>query len=106
MSGKPRALRSSDFSQDSPRIKVAESSQVNPTCVSAAYDELIERLGKDIVVHDAAGYTEAGPTTDDLISEAVQQSKAADLAILFVGLPGNDECEGIISFFTGSSRWS
>ena len=78
-----------------PRYQGAGSSQVNPTCVSAAYDELIERLGKDIVVHYAAGYTEAGPTTDDLISEAVQQSKAADLAILFVGLPGSYECEGI-----------
>lgn len=78
-----------------PRYQGAGSSQVNPTRVSAAYDELIERLGKDIVVHYAAGYTEAGTTTDDLISEAVQQSKAADLAILFVGLPGSYECEGI-----------
>ena len=78
-----------------PRYQGAGSSQVNPTHVSAAFDELIERLGKDIVVHYAAGYTEAGTTTDDLISEAVQQSKAADLAILFVGLPGSYECEGI-----------
>jgi beta-glucosidase len=78
-----------------PRYQGAGSSQVNPTRVSAAYDELVERLGKDIVVHYAAGYTEAGTTTDDLISEAVQQSKAADLAILFVGLPGSYECEGI-----------
>ena len=78
-----------------PRYQGAGSSQVNPTRVSAAYDELIEQLGKDIIVHYAAGYTEAGTTTDDLISEAVQQSKAADLAILFVGLPGSYECEGI-----------
>ena len=78
-----------------PRYQGAGSSQVNPIRVSAAYDELIKRLGKGIAVHYAAGYNEAGTTTDDLIAEAVQKAKTAEVAVLFVGLPGSYECEGI-----------
>lgn len=78
-----------------PRYQGAGSSQVNPTRVSAAYDELTKQLGRDIAVYYAAGYTEAGTTTNELINEAVQQAKTAEIAILFVGLPGSYECEGI-----------
>jgi beta-glucosidase len=78
-----------------PRYQGAGSSQVNPIRVSAAYDELIKQLGNDIAVHYAAGYTEAGTTTNELIDEAVQKAKIAEVAILFVGLPGSYECEGI-----------
>jgi beta-glucosidase len=78
-----------------PRYQGAGSSQVNPTRVSSAFDELTKRLGTGIAVHYADGYTEAGTTTDDLIAEAVQKTTIADVAVLFVGLPGSYECEGI-----------
>jgi beta-glucosidase len=52
-------------------------------------------IGKSVVLRYAAGYTEDGRTTDQLIDAAVQQAKTADIAILFAGLPGNYESEGI-----------
>jgi len=79
----------------SPRYQGAGSSQVSPTRVSTAYDELRNQLAKDTVIHYAAGYLEDGATTDELINEAVQQAKAADVAILVAGLPGSYESEGL-----------
>jgi beta-glucosidase len=77
-----------------PRYQGAGSSQVNPTRISAAYDELVKLMDKDAVIRYAAGYTEAGATTDALIKEAMQQAKAAEVAIVFAGLPSSYESEG------------
>lgn len=78
-----------------PRYQGSGSSQVNPIRISTAYDELTKLIGKSVVLRYAAGYTEDGRTTDQLIDAAVQQAKTADIAILFAGLPGNYESEGI-----------
>jgi beta-glucosidase len=77
-----------------PRYQGAGSSQVNPTRISTAYDELVKLMDKDAAIRYAAGYTEEGATTDALIKEAVQQAKAAEVAIVFAGLPSSYECEG------------
>jgi beta-glucosidase len=77
-----------------PRYQGAGSSQVNPTRISTAYDELVKLMDKDAVIRYAAGYTEAGTTTDALIKEAMQQAKAAEVAIVFAGLPSSYESEG------------
>lgn len=77
-----------------PRYQGAGSSQVNPTRISTAYDELVKLMDKDAVIRYAAGYTEAGATTDALIKEAMQQAKAAEVAIVFAGLPSSYESEG------------
>src|SRR5262249_1213048 len=77
-----------------PRYQGSGSSQVNPTRISTAYDELIKLVDKDTIVRYAAGYTEEGTTTEDLIEEARQQVKAADVAVVFAGLPNSYECEG------------
>ena len=77
-----------------PRYQGAGSSQVNPTRISTAYDELMKLVGKDAVIQYAAGYTEDGATTNELINEALQLVKAAEVAIVFVGLPGSYESEG------------
>ena len=53
-----------------PRYQGAGSSQVNPTRVSTAYDELVRMVGDDTVIRYAAGYDEEGTTTDQLIDEA------------------------------------
>src|SRR6516225_3137014 len=50
-----------------PRYQGAGSSQVNPTRISTAYDELIKLVDKDTIVRYAAGYNEEGTTTEDLI---------------------------------------
>jgi beta-glucosidase len=77
-----------------PRYQGAGSSQVNPTRISTAYNELVKLLDKDAVIRYAVGYTGEGTTTDELINEAIQQAKAAEVAIVFAGLPGSYESEG------------
>jgi beta-glucosidase len=78
-----------------PRYQGSGSSQVNPTRIATAYDELTKLIGKGAVIHYAAGYLEDGATTDELINQAVQQAKTADVAIVFAGLPGSYESEGV-----------
>jgi len=77
-----------------PRYQGAGSSQVNPTRISTAYDELVKLVDKNTVVRYAAGYNEEGTTTEDLIEEARQQAKAAEVAVVFAGLPSSYESEG------------
>jgi beta-glucosidase len=77
-----------------PRYQGAGSSQVNPTRISTAYDELLKLVGKDAVIRYAAGYDKDGTTSVDLIDEAVGQAKAADVALVFAGLPDSYESEG------------
>ncbi|MBV8352020.1 MAG: glycoside hydrolase family 3 C-terminal domain-containing protein [Verrucomicrobia bacterium] len=78
-----------------PRYQGSGSSQVNPTRISTAYDELVKLMDQDTIVRYAAGYTKEGTTTEDLIEEAQLQAKAAEVAIVFAGLPSNYECEGL-----------
>ena len=42
----------------------------------------------------AAGYTDEGTTTDELLAEAVAQAKKSQMAIIFAGLPDSFESEG------------
>jgi beta-glucosidase len=77
-----------------PRYQGAGSSQVNPTRVSTAYDELVKLVGNDAVIRYASGYLEEGETTDQLIDEARQQAAGADVAVVFAGLPDSFESEG------------
>ena len=77
-----------------PRYQGAGSSQVNPTRVSTPYDELVRMVGNDAVIRYAAGYTEEGTTADQLVDEARQQAKGADVALVFAGLPDSYESEG------------
>jgi beta-glucosidase len=42
----------------------------------------------------AAGYTEEGATTEELLDEARRQAKAVEVAIVFAGLPDSYESEG------------
>ncbi|MBV8969680.1 MAG: glycoside hydrolase family 3 C-terminal domain-containing protein [Verrucomicrobia bacterium] len=78
-----------------PRYQGSGSSQVNPTRISTAYDELTNLAGKNAAILYADGYTPDGATTAELINEAVQQAKAADVAVVFAGLPGSYESEGM-----------
>ena len=77
-----------------PRYQGAGSSQVNPTRISTAYDELVKLVGKGVVIRFAEGYNKDGETSIDLIDEAVRQAKAADVAVVFAGLPESYESEG------------
>jgi beta-glucosidase len=77
-----------------PRYQGSGSSQVNPTRISTAYDELLRLVGKNTAIRYAAGYGKNGTTSVDLIAEAVEQAKDADVAVVFAGLPDSYESEG------------
>jgi beta-glucosidase len=78
-----------------PRFQGAGSSQVNPTKVDVALDELESALGGRAEVRFAAGFG-IGTTDDDghLLREAVELAGEADHVLVFLGLPGEDESEG------------
>ncbi|MDE6412791.1 MAG: glycoside hydrolase family 3 C-terminal domain-containing protein, partial [Eubacterium sp.] len=82
-----------------PRYQGAGSSVINPTKIDNAYDSLAE-LGADVTY--AQGYYKAPPkkkeknrkTDAELVSEAVNAAKAADVALVFIGLTEEFEAEG------------
>ncbi len=83
-----------------PRFQGAGSSVINPTMLSNAYDELVV-LGVD-VTYAQGYYKTAGSkkeqksrmTDAQLTQEAVKAAKAADVAVVFVGLTEDFEGEG------------
>ncbi len=77
-----------------PRYQGAGSSQVNPTKISNAFDELQKLAGNDVSMSFSEGYDAEGNTTDAMLSEARNNAKAADLTIVFAGLPDSYESEG------------
>jgi beta-glucosidase len=78
-----------------PRFQGAGSSQVNPTRVDIALDELESALSGRAEVRFAAGFG-IGTTDNDghLLQEAVELARGADHVVVFLGLPGEDESEG------------
>ena len=75
-----------------PRFQGAGSSQVNPTRVEIAVDELAAVFGE---VTFAAGYGVGDTSADDeLRAEAVDAAAAAETVVMLIGLPGADESEG------------
>ena len=77
-----------------PRYQGCGSSQVNPTKVSNAYDELVKLAGGDGKFEYAAGYDIEGDVTEALLEEARNVAAHADVAVVFAGLPDSYESEG------------
>jgi beta-glucosidase len=75
-----------------PRFQGAGSSQVTPTRVDTALDELTATFAE---VTFAPGYG-IGETGDDeaLRNEAIEVAAAAETVVMLIGLPGADESEG------------
>jgi beta-glucosidase len=78
-----------------PRYQGAGSSQVNPTRLDVALDEIRAGVPAGVDVSFAAGFG-IGTTDDDaaLAREAVALATDADTVVLFLGLPASDESEG------------
>jgi beta-glucosidase len=75
-----------------PRFQGAGSSQVTPTRVEIALDELAATFDE---VTFAAGYGIGDTSADDeLRAEAVDAAGAAETVVMLIGLPGADESEG------------
>ena len=77
-----------------PRYQGSGSSQVVPTRLDTSYDELQRRLGDKVHTTYADGYDEEGLLDEARLHEAVEQAKAADVALIFAGLLGTYELEG------------
>ncbi len=75
-----------------PRYQGAGSSQVRPTKLDNAFDELAALVGAQHL-NFAAGYDAEGISNDALIAEARTAAKQAGRAIVFVGLPDSYESE-------------
>lgn len=81
-----------------PRYQGAGSSLINPTRLDTALDELRALSAGEVVF--APGFALEGVaetterTADELVAEAVAAASAADVAVLFLGLPAADESEG------------
>ena len=76
-----------------PRYQGAGSSQIVPTRLDNALDELRELAGSSEITF-APGYALGGADDAGGADEAVRVAAAADVAVVFVGLPAEDESEG------------
>lgn len=80
---------------ESPRYQGAGSSRVTPTHLDTPLGALRERIEASASLIYVRGYDEqTGDADDALIESAVCAATAADVALLFVGLPGICESEG------------
>jgi len=78
-----------------PRYQGAGSSQVNPTGIDTALDGLRAALEGRREVAFAPGFVVESETADaELVAEAVRTAAAADVVLLFLGLPSSYESEG------------
>ena len=78
-----------------PRYQGAGSSQVNPTRVDVALDELRSAVPDGLEVAFAAGYgLDTSDHDEELAAEAVTLAGRAEVVVAFLGLPAADESEG------------
>jgi beta-glucosidase len=78
-----------------PRFQGAGSSQVNPTRVDVALDELRASAPDGVEIAFAAGYgIDTSDRDQQLAEEAVALARRADAVVAFLGLPAADESEG------------
>ncbi|MBS9373146.1 glycoside hydrolase family 3 C-terminal domain-containing protein [Rhodococcus sp. B50] len=75
-----------------PRYQGAGSSRIEPTRLDNALDEIRSLSGREVPF--AAGYALDGSDSAELVDEAVTLAAAADIAIVFLGVPAELESEG------------
>ncbi len=80
---------------ETPRYQGAGSSLINPTQVDNIYDEIVKLVGDDNISY-APGYSLKGDQVDDeLIREAVEVAKEAEVVVICAGLTDLFEVEGL-----------
>jgi len=78
-----------------PRYQGAGSSQVTPTRVDIALDELRAAVPDQVEITFAAGYgINTSDHDEELAAEAVALAEGAEVVVAFLGLPATDESEG------------
>jgi beta-glucosidase len=78
-----------------PRYQGNGSSEVKPTQIDNVLDIVKTEYGKDVKVSFAQGYKLTDDNDLSLIKEAKKVAEAADVALVFAGLPLHYESEGI-----------
>lgn len=79
---------------DKVRYQGGGSSHIKPTRLDHTYQEIVKLAGEAATVVYAQGYDlELDDINEELMDEARQQAAAADVALLFVGLPDRYESE-------------
>jgi beta-glucosidase len=78
-----------------PRYQGNGSSEVKPTKLDKVLDIIKKEYGKNIKVSYAQGYKLSDDNDTSLIDEAKKVAAAADIALVFAGLPLQYESEGI-----------
>ena len=91
LSKKVKAAYIGEFARE-PRIQGGGSSHINCNKIVGAV-EAAEKAGIKAVY--SQGYNSNGSTTEELIAEAVKAAKAAEVAVIFAGLPDDMETEGV-----------
>ena len=89
----PRRIAVIGRSAQEPHFQGGGSSHINPTQVDNPFDEL-RKLASDAELTCCAGYPATPAFDQALIDEAVASALAADVALLYVALPGFIESEG------------
>lgn len=75
-----------------PRYQGAGSSKINPVSLECALDALVDA---GVWCSYSPGYdAKTGAASEALLDEAVKHAEAADVAIVFAGLPDSSESEG------------
>lgn len=78
-----------------PRYQGAGSSLMNPTQLDNVHDEMVKLVGKDNILY-ADGYTEKSDAPDEnLIREAVDIARKAEIVVICAGLTEVYETEGL-----------
>ena len=77
-----------------PRIQGAGSAQINPTRVDVPLDEIRALSQAAVTYAEGFGLVSAGSTSEALTAEAVAAARAADVAVVFLGLPAANDAEG------------
>jgi beta-glucosidase len=78
-----------------PRFEGGGSSHVNPTMIDIPYDEIEKLAGDTVRLLYAQGYNpESEEIDENLINEAKDIARQADVAVIFAGLPETYESEG------------
>lgn len=69
-----------------PRYQGGGCTLVNPIRISRPYEEMEKLAGDDITLTYAKGYELKNETSDELIREAEETARAAEVAVIFAGL--------------------
>ncbi|MET9830366.1 glycoside hydrolase family 3 C-terminal domain-containing protein [Streptomyces sp. NPDC006385] len=77
-----------------PRFQGAGSSRVEPGRVDNAWEALNAGAGEHLPLSFSPGFTLTGEENETLLSEAVEAATAADVSVMFLGLPEGEESEG------------